>query len=794
MNLSKELNLLPDDSHILTALINKTYDVAKNLIDEHIFTKAKINRLEQKLKDSENKYQIFIENFPGIAFQGYQDFLAAFFDGNIEEMTGYTEEDFTSGRIKWDNIIHPDDLERIIKLVKKFHSTSMNSDIREYRIIHKNGTVRWFREYIKKLYDNIKKEEMVQGTIFDITESKLTEEKLRESEERYRLISENTNSVVWMTDMNLRTTYISPTSEKLLGYTAEESMTLPINKTLTPNTIETLNKVFKEELKIEKRKDKDLTRSRIIEVKQIHKNGAIIDTEITITFLRNDNGDAIGILGVARDITKRKKIEEALQKSKREKSIILDSMTDIVVFYDNTEMKITWANKAAVEDRDLVLDQVIGNYCYRIWHQREIPCDNCPVIKTFKTGQPQEGEIIIFDGNIYFIKAFPVKDENGNIMGVVELVQNITDRKKTEKELKKAKVFSESVLNSLPGIFYLFDEKGKFLRWNKNFEEVSECSTEEISKMNILDFFKGEDKKHIAERIQEVFIKGKSTAEADFISKSGKKTFHYFTGLRIIINDTTYLGGMGIDISERKKAEKKLQESEKRYRDFISVASHEFKTPLIPIIGIPQLILKDTNLTEQQKDFINEILLSGKKLNKLMDNILDTTKIDAKSIELTKREMEINPLINSCISDLAFLMKHNSHTIIKRLKENVKLNIDDKKISRVLTNLILNAIKYTPQNGKIEISTQIDAADNFIFSIKDNGIGIDKKDADLVFQKFRKIRGAEISQYALDTYGTGLGLFISKEIIKLHGGEIWFESEGRNNGTTFNFKLPLKDN
>lgn len=240
------------------------------------------------------------------------------------------------------------------------------------------------------------------------------------------------------------------------------------------------------------------------------------------------------------------------------------------------------------------------------------------------------------------------------------------------------------------------------------------------------------------------------------------------------------------------KVEEKLKESEGRYRDFISVASHEFKTPLIPIIVIPQLILKGTNLTEQQKDFISEILISGKKLDKLMDNLLDTTKIDAKSIELTKQEMEINPLINICISDLAFLMKHNNHTVIKKLKENVKLNIDDKKISRVLTNLILNAIKYTPQNGKIEVSTQIDSDDNFIFAIKDNGIGIEEKDQELIFQKFGKIRGEEIVKYELDSHGSGLGLFISKEIIELHGGEMWFESAGKNNGTTFYFKLPKK--
>ncbi|MCK4239767.1 MAG: PAS domain-containing protein, partial [Candidatus Lokiarchaeota archaeon] len=172
MNISKELDFLPDDSLLLTALIKKTYDVAKNLIDENLFTKAEIKYLEQKLKDSEKKYRIFIENFNGIAFQGYQDFPDAFFEGNVEEMTGYTEEDFTSGRIKWNEIIYPDDLERINNAVKKFYSTPINCDSREYRIIHKNGKVRWVMENIHKLYVNKKKEEIVQGNIIDITERK----------------------------------------------------------------------------------------------------------------------------------------------------------------------------------------------------------------------------------------------------------------------------------------------------------------------------------------------------------------------------------------------------------------------------------------------------------------------------------------------------------------------------------------------------------------------------------------------------------------------------------------------
>jgi len=784
LNLSKELNLLPDDSHLLTALINKTFKVAKNLIDENIYTKEEINRCEQKLKEYENKYRFFIENFPGIAFQGYPDFSNAFFDGNIEEMTGYTEEDFTSGRIKWDNIIHPDDLERIIKLVKKFHSTSMNSDIREYRIINKNGKVRWVMENIQKLYDNRRKEEMVQGTIINITESKLAEQKLKESEEKYRNILENMQDGYYEVDLQGNWTFANNYICNYLGYSREELLGRNYQEFLDKDTVKEVfnrfNQVYKDEIP-----------RNTFETYVIRNDGKKRFIGGTIYLKYDSQGKKVGFAGFSQDTTEHKKIEEQLLENEDKFRTLFEQAEDSILLIDMETGELVEFNNKACE-----------NLGYSREEFKNIKIPDFEIIESPEEVKKHLEKVVREGTEIFETKH---RTKNGEIRNVIvsskaintrgknfvqSIYRDITERKKAEEELIKAKTFSESIIDSLPGIFYLFDEKGKFLRWNQNFEEVSECSAEEIAKMNILDFFKGEDKKHIAERIQEVFIRGKSTAEADFISKSGKKTSHYFTGLRIIINNTPYLGGMGIDISERKKAEKKLQESEKRYRDFISVASHEFKTPLIPIIGIPQIILKDTNLTEQQKDFIDEILLSGKKLNKLMDNLLDTTKIDAKGIELNKHVIEINALIEQCINDLSFLIQYNNHTLVKRLQENVKLNIDNIKISQVLNNFISNAIKYTPQNGIIEISTQIDKDNNFIFSIKDNGIGIDKKDADLVFQKFGKIRGVEISQYNLDTYGNGLGLYISKEIIKLHGGEIWFESEGRNKGTKFYFKIP----
>jgi PAS domain S-box-containing protein len=191
-------------------------------------------------------------------------------------------------------------------------------------------------------------------------------------------------------------------------------------------------------------------------------------------------------------------------------------------------------------------------------------CEICP-IKTFAESNLCQLRFeqciktpLLKGERVFDIITSPIKNYTGQ-PAIVETLRDITDRKQAEEELRKAKTFSESIIDSLPGIFYFFDEKGKFLRWNINFEEVSEYSSEEISRMSMLDFFKGKDKKIVAERIQEVFIKGKSTAEAEFISKSSKKTPYYFTGLRIMIGNIPYLGGMGINIAERKKIEEELK-------------------------------------------------------------------------------------------------------------------------------------------------------------------------------------------------------------------------------------------
>ncbi len=152
------------------------------------------------------------------------------------------------------------------------------------------------------------------------------------------------------------------------------------------------------------------------------------------------------------------------------------------------------------------------------------------------------------------------------------LEKEVATHKKARENLLKEKALPEQLINSLPGVFYLFDESGKFVLWNKKFEEVSGYTAEEISRMTPLDFFAEEDKEKVSERIQEGFTKGSSDVESFLLYKNGNKVPYYLTGHRIIMERIKYLGGMGIDISNRLQAEKALQDSEEKYRIFFNNA------------------------------------------------------------------------------------------------------------------------------------------------------------------------------------------------------------------------------
>ncbi|MFX1325803.1 MAG: ATP-binding protein, partial [Promethearchaeota archaeon] len=233
-----------------------------------------------------------------------------------------------------------------------------------------------------------------------------------------------------------------------------------------------------------------------------------------------------------------------------------------------------------------------------------------------------------------------------------------------------------------------------------------------------------------------------------------------------------------------------LNKINKLKTELFSRTSHELKTPLISIKGFTELLLTlhKSKLDSETISILEEIKDGSRRLEKIVNLLLESTKLEAGQLELKKAKEDLTFLINFCVKELKGLARLRDQTIIFDPSSKVEANFDKERIYEVISNLLLNAVKYTPPGGIISIEAFNDN-DSVIVSVTDNGIGFTDEEKAKVFKQFGKIeRYGQGWDVAIE--GTGLGLYITKKLVELHGGKIWLESKGRNEGSTFHFSIP----
>lgn len=221
----------------------------------------------------------------------------------------------------------------------------------------------------------------------------------------------------------------------------------------------------------------------------------------------------------------------------------------------------------------------------------------------------------------------------------------------------------------------------------------------------------------------------------------------------------------------------------------VSIVSHQLKTPLSAIKGFLEVLISEDlgGINTKQKEYLDDALKNTHRMIRLVKDILDVSQIEEKKMELKPEPSNLETIVKETIQEFSAFAKAKNCTISFESSGQIPLlNIDPLKIKQVITNIIINAIEYNERKGRVEISLKKEQ--NYIlFCCKDNGIGIPENEKNKVFTKFYRNAKA----ITLTGGGSGLGLFISKAIVEISGGKIWFESK-KGQGSTFCFRLPIK--
>jgi PAS domain S-box-containing protein len=269
------------------------------------------------------------------------------------------------------------------------------------------------------------------------------------------------------------------------------------------------------------------------------------------------------LVGVVHDITERKKAEEELMLSEERYRSLIEQASDAIMITDQ-KGNFTEVNSSLCKMFGYTREELLHKNVSALIDPDQLKTDPIQFDRII-TGEPvlRQRRMMHKNGKIIEVEANVKMIPDGRVLAIA---RNITDRKKADDEIKKAKELTDKLIDSLPGIFYLFDKTGKFIRWNKQFEVINGYSGEEISKMHPTDFFDGHEKEYIRKRIEQVFVNGSSDAEANALTKDGEKIPFYYRAVRIIYEDKICLLGSGIDISDRKKAEEQLKKSFEQIR------------------------------------------------------------------------------------------------------------------------------------------------------------------------------------------------------------------------------------
>ncbi len=745
------------------------------------------------MKESEERYRSLVEDSQEGIWALDINENTTFVNPRICEMLGYTKDEMMGKNL---HLLIPDSMEERIK-GNRIRREKGIKETYDLELLKKDGTT---------IYTNIKAAPIMSESreykgsfayITDITNRKKAEQKLKESEEKFRKQTVFLNNILESLTHPFYVINADDYTIALANFTAS-SEGLKLGKhcySLTHNN----DKPCEAPCKCPLEEVKKTKRACVVEHTHYDREGKAKTYEIYGYPILDESGNVVQMIEYALNISDRKKAEKNLRKIAQQWRTTFDAMSESVFLLD-LEQNILQCNKAML---DLLgkenYEEIIGHSCCEIMHCTKEPVEWCPMIRMIESNH-KESSIAQLGDKWCEISVDPVINDEGTLIGAVHIITDITERRKINQKLRESEEIARNIINNISDVLMEGNIDGTITYISHQIYDINGYQSKELIGFNFLEFIHPEEKNIYEKLINEHQKAGdKFSMELRVLHRKGYYVPISVKSSLVEVNNKLKIFVVIRDITEKRKIDnmmkseiKKLKDLDQIRSDLIRRISHELKTPLISIFSGSQYLLDHSNdiIKDQTQRIIQLIYMGGYRLKNLVDNLILTYNIESKELNLNLKRKNIIQIIKNCIEDIVFQAKKRKIFINIELLKELFIEVDKSMIKRAISNILSNAVKNTPTNGNIFIST-FEHPNYIDIIVKDDGVGLIKKEISVLFKRFGKIerygKGMDV-----DIEGAGLGLYIANEIVELHYGEIIVKSKGRNKGSTFIIRLPIK--
>ncbi len=632
-------------------------------------------------------------------------------------------------------------------------------------------------------------------------ERKRAEEALLDSEQRFRNLVENAPDVIFTLAPDGKITSLNPAFERITGWPGFDWLYKHFTSILHPDDLSRGLEFFQRIMKGEK--------IAPFQLRVLRKSGDYLVTEFMAT-PHTKNGSMIGMLGIARDITERKRIEVALRESEERFRELYDN-APVGYFEYNTEGRITNVNRTEIEMLGYTLDDMVGKPVWEFIVEGEVARQQI-LAKLSGAMPPARGLERTYrrkDGTTFpaIIEDRLLRDEKGGIKGLRATIQDITERKQAEEALRSSEEKYRTILENIEDGYYEVDIAGNLTFFNDSFCRIYGYPREELMGMDDRQYTDQENAKKLFQTFNKVYRTGEPTKGFDWeiIRKDGTKRCIDASVSLMKDSSGNRIGFRGIvrDVTERTQADKEmaiLQEQLRQSQKMEAIGqlaggvAHDFNNLLTVIKGYSQLSLQEIKEDGPLKLNIEEIRRAADKAADLTHQLLAFSRRQIMKMKV----LDLNTILRNLDKMLRRVIGEDIELVTILAEDLGRVKADPGQIEQVVMNLSVNARDAMPQGGKLIIETVNVGLDGkyarnhiavkpgryAMLSVSDTGAGMTSELRDRVFEPFFTTKE--------EGEGTGLGLSTVYGIVKQSGGNIWVYSEP-GKGTTFKIHLPIVD-